>query len=309
MHEDQLLRRIADRTRALAGRGGVEIGPGDDCAMLRVGAGGQLLATVDHLIEFRHFEPGTPLDLVARKAVARSVSDVAAMAGTPRWALATGAIPADWPQQRAEELFDAMHRWAEGFGCPLVGGDIASLPTGAPLVLTVTVLGEPHPSRGPVRRGGARPGQGVYLTGAVGGSLHSGRHLTFQPRVPEARWLADELGARLAAMIDVSDGLGRDAGRLARAGGVAIELNERAVPRHPDAGPTFLADGEDYELLFAAEGPVPDLCPATGTPITRIGTVAAGSGCVVVAADGRRLPADESGWDHGGGGIGANNPE
>ncbi|MBL8991102.1 MAG: thiamine-monophosphate kinase, partial [Phycisphaerae bacterium] len=81
------MRRIADRTRAMSGRGGVEVGPGDDCAVLRVGPGGLLLATVDHLIESRHFETGTPMDLVARKAVARSVSDIAAMAGAPRWAL------------------------------------------------------------------------------------------------------------------------------------------------------------------------------------------------------------------------------
>lgn len=297
MHEESLLRRIYGRSSGPAP--GVVVGPGDDCAVVRTAGGGLVLATVDHLIEGRHFAPGTALDLVARKAVGRSVSDIAAMAGTPRWSLATGALPADWPQQRADELFDRMAHWARHWGCPLVGGDIASLPKGAATVLTVTALGEPHAVRGPVLRSGARPGHGVYITGSIGGSLTSGRHLTFEPRVIEGRWLADELGTRLGAMIDVSDGVGRDAGRVTAMSGVRIEIEESRVPRHKDAGESFLRDGEDYELLFTAEGDVGGACPETGTALTRIGIVKEGSGCVVIGRDGRPRDASAMGWDHG----------
>lgn len=295
MRESDLLARIYQRSTVLGP--GVVVGPGDDCAVLRDGAGDTLLVTVDHLVQGRHYPDAAPLDLVARKAVARSVSDIAAMAGSPLWSLATAALPCDWPQERADTLFDRMAHWARHWGCPLVGGDIAALATGAAPVLTVTVLGRPHAVRGPVLRRGARPGDGLYVTGAIGGSLASGRHLTFEPRTREAAWLADTLGDRLHAMIDVSDGVGRDAGRIAEMSGVRLEIDEARAPRNPDAGPEFLSDGEDYELLFAAAGPVPSVCPATGVPITCVGGVGEGRGCVIQGVAGKR-DGTEMGWDH-----------
>src|SRR5690606_5721242 len=134
--ESVLLRRIAERSAHLVEgmRGVLEIGPGDDCAALRLPPGATLL-TVDQLVEGRHYTPDTALDLVARKCVARSVSDIAAMGGTPVAALATGALRDAF--DREDELFRALHRWADAFGCPLVGGDIARTP--GPTVLTCTV--------------------------------------------------------------------------------------------------------------------------------------------------------------------------
>ena len=305
MHETALLRRIYEASRGL--RGDVVVGPGDDCAVVRVGGGGGggslLLLTVDQLIEHRHYVGPlvggpTAVDLVARKAVARSVSDIAAMAGLPRWALATAGLPAGFPQGVAEELFERMRWWAGRFGCPLVGGDLAETVAGAPAVLTVTVGGEPHALRGPVLRSGARAGDGVWMTGRVGGSLPSGRHLTFEPRVREAAWLAEALGERLHAMIDLSDGLGRDAARVAEASGVRIELEGRRLPVHEAASATAAADGEDYELLFTVEGEaeLPAACPATGTALTRIGRVVAGQGCVLEGEDGVWWNAGEMAW-------------
>ena len=221
MRENELLNLIAHRSLEMTRKfPAVEVGPGDDAAVVQIG-GESLLLTVDQLVEGRHFRAGTPIDLVARKAVARSVSDIAAMGGTPTFGLATGLLPEGF--RDAAALTDRLHAWAESWGFPLVGGDIATHPPEArePLiVLTTTVLGRPHAARGPVLRSGARPGDSVYVTGVLGGSYDKatglGRHLTFEPRVREAIFLCDSLGGRLTAMMDISDGLGIDAARLAR---------------------------------------------------------------------------------------------
>lgn len=307
MRETHLLGHISARWAAQAARHpGVLVGPGDDCAVLRDGgpapsAGTGLLVTVDHLVEGRHYAVGTPLELVARKALARSVSDIAAMAGTPAWSLATAALPPGYPDADAAELVDHLNRFAEHWGCPIVGGDVATTTDGAPVVLTVTVAGRAHATRGPVLRSAARPGDVCWMTGALGGSLPSGRHLTFEPRLAEARHLAGTLGERLHAMIDLSDGLGRDAARVAAASGARIVLEAPRFPLHPGADlATAAGDGEDYELFFttAADAQLPPHCPATGTPYTRIGRVEVGAGCVIVDAHGREWDCTQLGWEH-----------
>jgi len=273
-------------------RADIVVGPGDDCAVVRTNAGGLLLLTTDQVVEGRHVEPTAPVELIARKAVARSVSDIAAMGGTPTWALATGLLPDGYPH--AKELCDQLHRWSAHFGTPCVGGDIATGP--GPLVLTVTVLGTPHPQRGPVLRSGARAGDGLYVTGPLGGSLASGRHLTFEPRVEVATRLCDLLGDALHAMIDLSDGLGRDAGRIGEASGVTLEIQSALVPAHPDVASwrEAVGDGEDYELLFASsEEPPGEL------GCIRIGRVVEGGPGAVVIEGERRIDAGELGWDHG----------
>lgn len=304
MRESDLHQHIYRRVGGLAGRfPQVVLGPGDDCALVRSADGAGTLLTVDQLVEHRHFTPDTPVDLIARKAVARSISDIAAMAGAPAWSLATGLLPVGYPHAR--ELTDALHRWAEHWGAPMVGGDIAVGPPGAPLMLTVTVGGTVHASRGAVTRAAAKPGDEVWVTGAFGGSLASGRHLTFEPRVGEASYLADTLAADLHAMIDVSDGLGRDAGRIAAASGVRIELDAANLPRHADVTSVraALGDGEDHELCFtiaaSAAGKLPTHTPQR-TPLTRIGRVASGPADCVIELDGRWVSVSEMGWDHAG---------
>lgn len=295
--EHVLLERIAERSRSLAQQfpGLITIGPGDDCAALTLPRDAPILLTVDQLVEGRHYRAGTSIDLIARKAVARSISDIAAMAGRPLAALAAGVLPHDFADDDA--LCAALAKWGLHWSCPLTGGDIAR--SEGPAVLSITILGAAHPTRGPVRRTGARPGDGVYVTGAVGGSLDSGRHLTFEPRLREAHWLATVLGDRLHAMIDLSDGLGRDASRIAGASAVRIEIDASSIPVHAGvAGWRSAADdGEDYELLFTASSPPPACCPETGTLITRIGEVVAGRGCV--ARDGAaEIDLSSLGWDH-----------
>lgn len=302
LRESDLLASIASRSANLGAKfPHVLAGPGDDCAVVRIGDTDCLL-TVDQVIENRHFKSGTPLDLIARKAIARSISDIAAMAGTPICALATGAFPKNFDQASADNLSAALKRWGEHWNCPLVGGDIASLPRDTdPLTLTITVLGNPHPTRGPVLRSGAQPGNNIYVTGKLGSSFDPstglGKHLTFEPRLAEARALADALGTNLHAMMDLSDGLGRDAARMANASGVRFEIDSQLIPANTPDWKAAASDGEDYELLFTASGSVPAQAPQTGTPITRIGTVLSGSDSFFISGS-NHLNTRELGWEH-----------
>ncbi len=295
MRESDLHRNIFARSADLAAAfPGIIVGPGDDCAVVRTSSGEELLLKVDQVVEGRHFTSETPVDLIARKAIARAVSDMAAMGGTPRWGMASGVLPARYPH--ADELCARLAHWGRTFGSPLVGGDIAAGAANSSLVLGVSVIGVPHGTRGPVLRSGARIGDEVWVTGRIGGSLVSGRHLTFEPRVREGTRLCDALGADLHAMMDVSDGLGRDAGRMAAASGVRMVIEGSRIPLHPEARDVVSAagDGEDYELLF---------CAAAGTKIdvaiaTRIGRVISGNGCGLEMGDERVLDAAEMGWEH-----------
>lgn len=312
MDETELLNHIAARSAALRDYSQVALGPGDDCALvsppdlphpptaLSAALSRGTLATVDQLIEGRHFLPGTPLKAIAHKAIARSISDIAAMAGTPTAALCTGALPMGYPQ--ADALFDALHRAGISMGCPLVGGDIAFYD--GPLALTVTVLGVPHTDRGAVLRSGASAEELVVVSGEIGGSFETGHHLEFSPRAELAIALASELGPALTAMIDISDGLGLDAARLAKASGVRIELRGSAIPlRVPGRSVVkACADGEDYELLFTCHSDSQErlqrVAQAIGVPVTVIGFTTAGSGCILIEDDGTTHDAATLGWVH-----------
>jgi len=291
VRESDLLQHIYRRSEDLP-EGAIVLGPGDDCAVLE---GGQLV-TVDQLVEGRHYETGASLDLIARKAVGRAVSDIAAMGGTPACGFASAALRSGFDS--ADELFDLMSRWAREFGCPLAGGDISSVD--GPTVLGLTIVGRAHVSRGPVLRSGAHAGDGVYVTGRIGGAVRSGRHLEVTPRVAEGAWLCETLGERLHSMIDLSDGLGRDASRVGVASGVLLELDSSLIPLHEDAGDVraAIAEGEDYELLFTASGSVEHACSQTGTPVTRIGSVVEGEPGSALRLDGETIRTDDAGWDH-----------
>lgn len=283
----------------------VPLGPGDDCALVRLD-GRDVLITTDQVVEGVHFEAGaTAPALVGRKAFLRAVSDIAAMAGTPRAAVASFLLQPGLSRDEVEALYAGMLEAAAQCATALVGGDIAA--GGERLVISVTVIGEPHP-RGPVRRDGARPGDAIFATGCFGGSL-LGRHLAIAPRLREARELADAVA--LHAMIDVSDGLSQDLHHILRESGVGAVLFADAVPICGDArrmaertGRTplehALSDGEDHELVFTVgpedAGRVPSRL-ATGAPVTRIGEVIAGEGLFLEVA-GERRPLPPCGWVH-----------
>ena len=301
MRESELLQHVFSASRGLGDQ--VLIPPGDDMAMVSL-EGGPVLAAVDQLVAGCHFDPlRTPLSLVGRKAVTRSLSDIAAMAARPVATLVGVALPADFGQDAATELFDAMRETATHYSCPLIGGDIAVHRSDSALVCSVAVLAEPGPIP-PVRRSGARVGDVVYVTGELGGSLEPdglGRHLTFEPRLEEAIELAALLRERLHAMIDISDGLGRDAAHLAECSGVQIRIDAERIPCRGDVGwRGALSDAEDYELCFAASGEVPDRVGAVA--VAAVGRVAKRpdpEAPLVLVRDGAAtFDVSQLGWEH-----------
>lgn len=310
MNESKLHDHIYARSigLTLGGANEIIVGPGDDCAVIQSPSGDRSLLTVDQLVEGRHFESGTDLDLIARKAIARSVSDIAAMGGIPSWSLATGVLPKDY--QHADALFDAMSRWAKHWGCPLIGGDIASHGSNDhPLTLTVTVGGVMANNTQPLLRSGAQPGDELYVTGQVGGSFESGWHLLFEPRLKTGQWAARNQGADgTHAMMDISDGLGRDSDRIAKASGVIIEIDATKLPisHHIiDAGKDWRAavsEGEDYELLMSISPTtvIPDIEPPLhgSIGVCRACSVDETPGAFITDPQGQRHPAASLGWDH-----------
>jgi thiamine-monophosphate kinase len=246
--EDRLVELL---TRGLPMGTDVIVGPGDDCAVLRPPMGSrrwQLFKT-DVVVEGVHFTPDSPPAAVGWKAAARAVSDIAAMGGNPTHAVVTVVAPGETPAAWLMAAYRGLARCARAYGFSLAGGETSGAPSGAPVVLNVCLLGEVLPSHC-VLRSGARPGDALFVTGRLGGSLASGRHLRFRPRVAEAQWLVRHF--RPTAMMDLSDGLGQDLPRLALAGGVGWQIDLARVPRHRGCSiEQALSDGEDFELLFA----------------------------------------------------------
>ena len=302
MNESDLHAHIYARSMNLVAGGSntVIVGPGDDCAVIRSDSGGVSLLTVDQLVEGRHFISETEIDRIARKAIARSVSDIAAMGGQPSWALATGVLPKDYPH--SDELFDALSRWAKHWHCPLIGGDIAAHASpDHPLTLSVTVGGTMDSGANPVLRSGAKPGDLLYVTGALGDSFKSNHHLNFDPRIEAGQWAAKN---NAHAMMDLSDGLGRDSDRMAKASGVRIEIDASKVPMNPRIKDwkQAVSEGEDYELLIMLD-PKASIAEAPTQLLGPIGTVRACNphekpGSTIVDPGGVSHNAEQLGWEH-----------
>jgi thiamine-monophosphate kinase len=178
--------------------------------------------------------------------MARPVSDFAAMSSVPKFALVTLIVPSDRNVSWVKRLYRGIDKAAGAFEVAVVGGETSKI-TG-PAVISVSVTGFVEQNRW-VGRAGGKPGDELYVTGRLGGSLR-GHHLKFVPRLTESRWLTKNF--RLHAMMDLSDGLGSDLPRLARASKVGFEIDRETLPRNP--GCTIeqaISHGEDYELLFA----------------------------------------------------------
>ncbi|MCC5831284.1 MAG: thiamine-monophosphate kinase [Phycisphaeraceae bacterium] len=306
----------------------VVLPPGDDMGgILLPGAsivgepGMQVLLTVDQLADGVHFDLAShAAEGIGRKAITRNLSDVAAMAARPVACVAAASLPRNLDQNLARALFEAMRSTAAHYDCPLIGGDISMWDQR--LVMSITVLAMPAENIEPVRRHRAVEGDRIVVTGVLGGSLEDCdgyiHHLDFEPRLDAAKSLAADLKAR--SMVDLSDGLGRDAAHLLpeTAGdghGLAIELSAADLPISPAAGraarrsgkPAWwhaLADGEDYELCAA----VPDWdtggLPAqvAGVPLRAIGRVVRrepGRPRIGLRhADGSLDDVEQLGWEH-----------
>jgi thiamine-monophosphate kinase len=268
-------------------------GPGDDCAVIDPGPASatlQLLKT-DAMVAGIHFLPESPPRAVGWKAAARVVSDFAAMGGRPQRFLVTLALDPHTPVSWAEELYRGIGDCLTAFDAVLAGGETSSVPAGSAAVISIAASGSVLRDHLALRSTG-RPGQPLFVTGTLGGSLR-GKHLAFTPRVKEADWLVSKW--KPTAMMDVSDGLAKDLPRLAAASGCGFELDRESLP--VTAGCTLaqaLGDGEDFELLFACGASQASAMMAAWRaafpelPLTRIGRLV-GSGCGETLA---------GGWDH-----------
>jgi len=301
VRESQFIEWIRRQSRFATHR--VPIGPGDDCAAVRVGQQ-TVLVTTDQVLDGVHFRLAEHGPRAAgRKAMARNLSDVAAMAAEPVAAVASVALPRGLGRGDCEAIYHGLREAADPFDCPVVGGDVAAWD--GSLAITVTVLARPGRIE-PVRRSGAKPGQAICVTGSFGGAWRTKRHLEFTPRIAEARLLADRY--ELGAMIDVSDGLARDLAHVCEASGVGAELLAEAIPVHPDADvaggdplQAALGDGEDYELLFTLPGDSAESLlkdQPLEVVVTRIGTITDAENLILVGPDGSRRLVDPAGWEH-----------
>ena len=282
----------------------VIVGIGDDCAVLRSDDPHKyLLCTCDPVVEGVHFLSKTPARRVGWKAMARNLSDIAAMGGLPRWAVVSIGLRRHTSVRWVKELYDGLRAAADKFGCTIVGGDTTHVKREQ--FVAVTLIGEVERSRIALRSG-VRVGDSVFVTSTLGGSLR-GKHLTFMPRITEARWLVNHFP--IHAMIDLSDGLSNDLQQLVDVSksGTGFEIDAPKVPIARAAHGNLQAalnDGEDFELLFTID-------PRHVTPLhrkwarkfklelTEIGRVVRSRGKIVLMErDGTRRLLTPAGYDH-----------
>lgn len=313
--EFELITRHFTRTTPSA-----RLGVGDDAALLAPRPGMELAVSTDMLLVGRHFLPDDAPEQLGHKILAVNLSDLAAMAAQPRWALLALALPTadeDWLAAFSRGFFALADR----YGVELIGGDT----TRGPLGFCVTVLGEVEAGRA-LTRAGAQPGDDIWVSGELGGAALGLAHVQGdlqlmpeeaaaclirlhapQPRVALGRAL---LGVA-SASIDISDGLLADLGHILKRSGVAAEVDFQRLPAHPAvaarlsqplARRCLLAGGDDYELCFTAP---PDRAEAVkaaartaGVAVTRIGRIRAGQGLTLLGADGVPMPIVERGYDH-----------
>ena len=284
----------------------VNIGLGDDLAGMRLGSE-QLLFGCDQVLDGVHFKLSQCGPKAAgRKALARNLSDVAAMAALPLAAVASVALPNDMPSTQAQEIVSGMDELAEQFSCPVVGGDIGSW--SGPLAIDVSVLATAAGLQ-PVRRNGAKPGDAIMVTGELGGAI-LGKHLVFEPLVKQARALAEAVNLR--AMIDISDGLAADLHHIAAESGCGARILAERIPissaakelakaDSQEALDHSLADGEDYELLFTLAGAetarARDILSSLGARVSQIGQIIK-EAVVLVDKDGNEQKLPAIGFEH-----------
>jgi thiamine-monophosphate kinase len=325
--EDDLVRLIKMLVRRRAP--GLLAGIGDDCAVLETRGGASLLATTDLLVEDVHFRRrwAEPADIGA-KALAVNVSDIAAMGGTPRWALVGLGCPQGTGTDEIEAFYEGALVVADAHGIVIVGGDTSTSPAG--WLVSVTLLGD---AVRPVLRSTARPGNVIAVTGTLGQAAAglavleretaprgvdparldevTAAHLRPRPRVEEGRWLAGAGG--VTAMMDLSDGLATDLSRLSAESGVAASIDidrlpiaeaTRIVADALDVDPVDWATGggEDYELLVICERAAlarlsVGLAQETGMMLSAVGEITAGSGTRWLDGRGRTV-AVAPGFEH-----------
>ena len=308
MNEFDLIHRL---TRSLPTNPSVVVGAGDDCALLDVGVPDRLLLfKTDAVVEGVHFTTETAPERIGHKALGRCLSDIAAMAGTPTVALVTIGLPRKFSPEFVESIYVGLNALARRHQVAIAGGETTTNPGG--IFISVALLGWVPRGKG-VLRSGAEVGDAIFVTGELGGSL-AGKHLDFEPRLAEARWLAQEFAVH--AMLDVSDGLAGDLRHILTPSRVGAELLTSAIPitraarlaakAGSAAKPPLVAaltDGEDFELLVtvASRDAVPVLDAwkkqFPGLALTCIGKIKEGEGITLRDKQGVR-PLTAHGYVH-----------
>ncbi len=243
--EDQLLDQLLPR---LSPKNAVVVGPGDDCAVVETQdrRGDLLVLKTDCVVEGVHFPPAADAFDVGWKAMMRPLSDFAATSAVPQFALITLMAPQQTKVAWVKELYRGLCRAAKRFKVSIVGGETSS--TQGPIAVSTSVVGFVERDRWVSRRGG-KAGDDLFVTGRLGGALKQ-KHLQFIPRIVESRWLTKNFS--IHAMMDLSDGLGTDLPRLARASKVGFKIDMEKLPLTCGAKINdAISEGDDYELLFA----------------------------------------------------------
>jgi thiamine-monophosphate kinase len=308
--EKKLIKQIR---RSARGGESVVTGIGDDCAVLSVPPGHELLVTTDFTIEKVHFRRDWHRpELVGRRCLTRGLSDIAAMGGEPRAAFLSLAVSSDVPQKWVDRFLKGLLDLAEEFKVPLAGGDTAQSAGG--IQADIVVVGS-VPQGKAVLRSGAKAGERIYVTGELGGSAAAlarleeskplgaeyVRHFRPQARVAVGQWLRQRGVA--SAMIDVSDGLSTDLEHICQESHVGAEIEAEAIPRalvglgkKRVAIELALHGGDDYELLFTSAAAIPS--EVEGVRVTRIGWTTQSAGMRLIGADGKARRLEAAGWEH-----------
>jgi len=308
MNEFELIARL---TKELPSNQTVLAGAGDDCALLDLGLPDKLLLLkTDAVVEGIHFTEDAPPGKIGHKALGRCLSDIAAMAGTPTAALITIGLPKYFEPEFVVKIYGGISALAKKFEVAIVGGETTTNPER--LFISIAMLGTVARGR-QILRSGAKVNDAIFVTGELGGS-QKGRHLEFEPRLTEARWLSEHFC--IHAMIDLSDGLAGDLQHILKASSVGAELLKTAVPisraaksqartgtRAKAAFAAALTDGEDFELLFTlAGGDAVKLLDSwrekfPGLKLSCIGKIVASAGVTVRDKNGTRA-LSEHGYVH-----------
>jgi thiamine-monophosphate kinase len=310
LSEKKLIQKIR---RSAHGGESVVTGIGDDCAVLSVPPGHELLVTTDFTIEKVHFRRDWHRpELVGRRCLTRGLSDIAAMGGEPLAAFLSLAVSSDVPQKWVDRFLKGLLDLAEEFQVPLAGGDTAQSVSG--IQADIVVVGS-VPKGKAVLRSGAKAGERIYVTGELGGSAAAlarlgeskpvgaeyFRHFRPLARVAVGQWLRQRGVA--SAMIDLSDGLSTDLEHICQESHVGAEIEAEAIPRaQVGLGKKRVAlefalhGGDDYELLFTSAAAVPS--EIAGVRVTRIGRATQSAGMRLIGADGKARPLKAGGWEH-----------
>jgi thiamine-monophosphate kinase len=308
MSENAFIDWIKQHAAPLPPGSPVAVGPGDDCALIDLHDGSDMSFAIDTTCEGTHFhlDAATP-EQIGWKALCRNLSDIAAMGHAPVAATAGVCFAPGMSRALAEGICRGLWSAAERYGCPVIGGDVTSAPD-AKLTVSVAILGRgPHGDA--FLRSGAREGDVLVVTGALGGSIR-GRHLRFEPRLAEAARLQKLRG--VTAMIDISDGLSTDLKHLCSAGDVGAVVEADDVPISDDARALSeqtrteplqhaLHDGEDFELLFTVSPEAWAAIPARWdlpTPLHPIGRIVATDKGVMLCRNGALTSLAPGGFEH-----------